>query len=85
MLKLEHDKAERKIEETTHKAVKLEKLRDDNDKAYLRQIMDQERKRAGYMTTSNFHLERKHRQNAIEKAKLSMYESKKQEVLQVKE
>ena len=40
MLKKEHDKAEKKIEETTHKAIKLEKLRDDNDKAYLRTIME---------------------------------------------
>ena len=44
MLKQEHDKAEKKIRETNAKAEKLEKIRADNDRKFIRNQQAEERK-----------------------------------------
>jgi hypothetical protein len=56
MLQAEHEKAQKKIHETTEKADQLEKLKRDNDRAYLTSIVEEERKRKGVQTgNKNFH------------------------------
>lgn len=60
MLQAEHEKAQKKIQETTLKAQQLQQLKEDNDKNYLKTIIEEERKRKGLQTgNKNFHLERK--------------------------
>ena len=38
MLQLEHDRAQKKIDETTNKAVKLEQLKVQNDQKYIQML-----------------------------------------------
>lgn len=44
MLQLEHQRATKKINETTTKANQLEKLKKENDERYMKQLLDQKRK-----------------------------------------
>lgn len=85
MLEQEHQKAEKKIDETTKKAAKLEQIKEINDQTYLQTIADMEKKRMGVRTGHNYQIERRNRQSLIDNAKIEMYQIKKREVQQMKE
>lgn len=84
MLEQEHQKAQRKIDETNDKATKLEQIKEENEKNYLRTIQEMERKHHRNNSQS-YHLERRNRQNLIDNAKIEIYNSKKREVQEMKQ
>lgn len=87
MLKQEHEKAEKKIRETNAKADKLERIRLENDRKFIRQQQAEEKKQAMLRSQEEgiFEKQRKEEQKRLQQVKFNMYQSKKNDVMSVKE
>lgn len=85
---MEHERAQKKIEETAKKAEDLEKLKEANNQKFLEEIQEKEKKMKEQVQTAEgvpyVEIRRKQQQMVKEK-KLGMYMTKQQEVKAVKD
>lgn len=87
MLQMEHERAQKKINETAKKAERLEDLKRRNDQKYLQEQAAREKMKQEKLLAPNgdsFQAVRKQQENQIRNAKLRMYQTKQQDVKQVK-
>ena len=88
MLQLEHDRAQKKIDETTSKAVKLEQLKTQNDQKYIQMLQHQQYMKMMQKMTANGEMKQELRLQQVESVKQAKYNSfqkKKLEATQLKE
>lgn len=88
MLQLEHDRAQKKINETTSKAVQLEKLKVQNDQKYIQMLQHQQYMKMMQRMTANGEMKSEVRLQQVEnvkQAKFQHFQKKKQEAAQLKD
>jgi len=88
MLQTEHERAHKKINETSKKAEMLERLKEENDARFVEKLELRERREQETVRPANgqtFAELRRQQQNQIKEARLSMYQIKRQEVKAVKQ
>ena len=73
MLQQEHEKAQKKIQETSAKTEELINLRKRNDERYLKQQLAQEERMRKKYENQLMYEEQKARRAQVQNAKLSMY------------